>query len=48
MGAILYPPKGVNYEDWLCDLMCGTAETDYEEDNDDRTEQVTAENTEHD
>ena len=43
MGAELYPPKGMNYEDWLCDLMCGTAEEDIyekEEESNDRTEQA--------
>ena len=22
MGAILYPPEGMDYNEWLCDLMC--------------------------
>lgn len=28
MGAILYPPKGVDYNEWLCELMCGWVEED--------------------
>ena len=30
MGAILYPPKGVDYNEWLCDLICGDPEPDDE------------------
>lgn len=37
MGAILYPPKGMDYNEWLCELMCGGVEED------DRTETDTSE-----
>ena len=33
MGAILYPPKGVTFEDWMCDMMCGRPEDDGEWDD---------------
>ena len=32
MGAELYPPKGMDYNEWLCELMCGKPEEDYEDD----------------
>ena len=38
MGKELYPPKGMDYNEWLCDLMCGDPERD-EEEEDDRTEE---------
>ena len=40
MGAILYPPKGMTMEEWLCELMCGGVEEELqdEETDDDRTD----------
>ena len=36
MRGVLYPPDDMDYNEWLCDLMCGGPED--EEEEDDRTE----------
>ena len=37
MGEILYPPDGMTWEEWMCELMCGTPEEEEEEDSDNDT-----------
>ena len=31
MGKILYPPDDMTWEEWMCELMCGTPEEDEED-----------------
>ena len=39
MGETLYQPDDMTWEEWMCELMCGTPEEDDEEEKeDDRTD----------
>lgn len=43
MGEVLYKPDNISWEEWMCELMCGTPEEDFNgDDEDDRTDKTTS------
>lgn len=42
MGKELYKPDNMTWEEWMCELMCGSPEDIDEDDEDDRTDKATS------